>query len=397
MTTDLYIEDLFVKVYEILSQDWAWSYGSDDEAANNFYNLTKQNLPITENQSKYILKILNKNHKAVADLGFDYVHLLSAPKWKRPFRILDQSKKIWVEKNKEGEISLALKMPYVLKNELEKIMSLSSGPWNGNVWDRERSVRLIGIYDVNLIAISDFVEKHRFDIDPSFTETLAQVEELWQRQDEIIPCSISVNDQIVLKNSTPEAEQWWHENKTGERFKDIFLAKQAGYRFSSENIENSVVEKIASSNHTQFWIKTNERFFELYRRVGGPVAVLVTKNSSSDDFVRKFVSDAEKYGIDRSDIRICYRLSKEEDNGFNQWVKDTGLGGKVDDGKIFVFQNKPPKWLFSQDISVKIILTNSCFPVPSATTQTWMNSHPCVCYVGDISVSNIKEKTIVDL
>jgi hypothetical protein len=397
MTTDLYIEDLFVKIYEMLSQDWAWSYGDDDEAANNFYNLAKQNLPITENQSKYILKILHKNHRAVADLGFDYKDLLSAPRWKRSFRVLDQSKKVWVEKNKDGEINLVLKMPYALKNELEKIIARSSEQGNGSVWDKERSVRLVDIYDVNLIVISDFVEEHKFDIDPSFTEILAQVEELWQQQDEIIPQSITVDDQVVLKNLTPEADRWWQENKTGDRIKDIFLAKQAGYRFFPENIKNSVIEKIASSTHAQFWIKTNERFFELYQQVGGPVAVLVTKNPSADNFVKEFVSDAEKCGVDRSDIRICYRLSKEEDKGFNQWVKDSGLGGKVEGGKILVFQNKPPKWLFSQDISVKIILTNSCFPVPSVTTQSWMNSHPCVCYVGDISVSNIKEKTIVDL
>jgi hypothetical protein len=101
--------------------------------------------------------------------------------------------------------------------------------------------------------------------------------------------------------------------------------------------------------------------------------------------------------MDTTEIRVCFRLDKDEDHGFNQWVKDSGYGGKVEGGKIFIFQNKPPKWLFSENIDVKIILTNSLYPVPSTTTQTWMDTHTCVCFVGDIKASHVKEKKIVEL
>jgi hypothetical protein len=53
--------------------------------------------------------------------------------------------------------------------------------------------------------------------------------------------------------------------------------------------------------------------------------------------------------------------------------------------------------LFSDGIDVKIILTNSLYPVPSATTQAWMESHTCVCFVGDIKAAHIKDKKIAEL
>ena len=94
-----------------------------------------------------------------------------------------------------------------------------------------------------------------------------------------------------------------------------------------------------------------------------------------------------------------YRLNKEEDKfGFNQWVKDNELGGPVDDGKIFIFQQKPPKWLFSREVPVKIIVTNSLYPLPSNITQSWMDSHTCVCFVGEVKASrNTKDNKIVEL
>lgn len=398
MTSPVYIEDIYIEFYRLANADWTFDFDKDESAAMNFYNLLSQGSSITENQSRYILKILLKNKVFAIKLGIDYSDSLKDPKWKQPFRVLDQSKKIWVEQNDEGTIHIAIKMPYSLKEPLEKLISQSEHSYYGNSWDRERAVRLIPLYNTNIIAISDFAEKNRFEIDDSFLEALSYAEELWNQPEAIVPHSKIIDDTVTLVNAPEDTKNWWKEHSVGQIDRDMFLAKSIGYRYFSDRISNSLIEKIANSEHRQFWIKTNERFFELYKKVGGPVAVIVSKSDlTSNDYVKSFVNDAEKSGIDKKDIRVCYRLSKEEDQGFNQWIKENDLGGKVDTGKIFIFQSKPPKWLFSDEISVKIILTNSCHPLPSSLAQSWMNSHPCVCFVGDLKVSTQKEHTIVDL
>jgi hypothetical protein len=53
--------------------------------------------------------------------------------------------------------------------------------------------------------------------------------------------------------------------------------------------------------------------------------------------------------------------------------------------------------LFSRDHDVKIILTNSLFPIPSSIAQDWMQSHPCVIHIGDQKASRMRDKNIVEL
>lgn len=398
MTSPVYIEDIYLDFYQLASADWTFDFDKDDSAALNFYNLLSQKSTITENQSRYILKILVKNRLFAIKMGMDYSDNLKEPKWKQPFRVLDQSKRIWIEKNDNGTIYIAIKMPYSLKESLETLISKSENGYYGNIWDRERLVRLIPLYGTNVIAMHEFAETHKFEIDDSFLEILSYIEEVWSRPELVISHSKLVGGVVELFNAPDDTREWWKNNNTGQIEQDIFLAKSIGYRFFSDKISNCIIEKIANSEHRQFWIKTNERFFDLYKKVGGPVAVIVSKSDlESNSYVKEFVKDAENAGIDKREIRVCYRLPKEEDQGFNQWIKDNELGGKVENGKIFIFQSKPPKWLFSEDIFVKIILTNSCHPLPSSISQSWMNSHPCVCFVGDLKVAAQKENIIVDL
>ena len=170
-----------------------------------------------------------------------------------------------------------------------------------------------------------------------------------------------------------------------------------GYPFRPEKKEISKIETIAASPNSHFWIKEIPDFFEIQKLISGNTVIILNKGDSHIDWVKLFVSHADNAEIPRTDIRVCFRLDKNEDNGFNQWVKDQGIGGKVDGGKIFIFQNKPAKWLFSDNTNVTIIATNSLYPVPSSITQSWMNSHPFVCYLGPIKAANARERKIVEL
>jgi len=198
-----------------------------------------------------------------------------------------------------------------------------------------------------------------------------------------------------LINAPTDVVEWFNDHRTCNQSSDLLLAKNMGYLLKDK--PTTLVEKIAANSNTHFWLKTLESFFELYNLVNGHVAVIVNKSDNTETWVKEFAETAKKSGVNPADIRVCFRLDKTEDRGFNQWVKDSGYGGKVDGGKIFIFQNKPAKWLFADEIDVKIVLTNSLYPVPSATTQVWMESHTCVCFVGDIKASHIKEKDIVEL
>jgi hypothetical protein len=387
-----FVEDIFIEFYSlaILLQK------QDQQPAESFYNLIIGQKLFTQNQANFLVKILRKYQPEAFLQGLDYSTQLKNPLWKNTFRVLDLEKKLLVEKDQDGELHICVKFPYSLKEVFDKEILPVTKDYSSSSWDADKKHRKLKFYNYNLIEVYEFAVKHNFQIEDSFLSALAKVEEIWQFQDNIIPQSVLVDNSVVLANCNEDTQIWWNENSTGDIKQDLLLAKSMGFPYAG--IPTNTIEKIASTDNRDFWIKSNNTFFELYKDIGGPVAVIVSKGESSIEWVKQLVNDAVLSGVPTTDIRVCFRLSKDE-NGekFNQWVRDNNLGGPVDSGKIFIFQAKPPKWLFSQEISVKLILTNSLYPIPSGISQAWMNNHSCVCYVGEFKAANAKERQIVEL
>lgn len=158
------------------------------------------------------------------------------------------------------------------------------------------------------------------------------------------------------------------------------------------------LEKIVSTEHTNFWIKNISKFFELHKTIEATSAIVIDRNTTDVvAWLDTFVKSADLAGIPRADIKVCFRESDKSSSKLNQWVKDNHVGGTVKDGKILIFQHRPAKWLFKDCDDVKIIATNSFTPMNEPLTSAWVSSHPCVCYLGDIKPTKVRDKKIVEL
>jgi hypothetical protein len=177
----------------------------------------------------------------------------------------------------------------------------------------------------------------------------------------------------------------------------MLLAKEMCFPLKISKKPEKIVEKIASNKNNIFWIDTNEKFFDLYKQVDEKICIVLDRASYKDKWLETFVEDSEKCGVSRSDIRVCFRDNKDQDRGLNQWIKDNDLGGPVEGGKIFIFEHKPAKWLFKDNIDVKIIVTNNLYISSNTFINEWMTSHPCVVYLGEIKPTLTKVKTFAIL
>jgi len=390
-----YVEDIFIDFMDYCDRQVIQLSHQDLTAANSFQSVILGGNQLTKNQANFIIKILQKYRMFAKMAGLDYTAVIDNPEWKKSFRVLDLSKRAYIEKDSESNLWICLKFPFALKEVFEKEISPSVKDYSSSVWDAEEKVRKLKFYNFNLIEVFEFLQKHNFDIDDTFMIALAEVEEIWQNSEEISPGCCIDGDGVALVNPIEDAVNFFVENKSGIVASDLLLAKSMGYPYLEK--PQNLVEKIAFLSETKFHVKSIESFFEIYKSVGGPVAVILNKGDNSENWVKEFCGISKDFGIDSEEIRICFRLDKQEDRGFNQWVKDSGYGGKVESGNIFIFQNKPPKWLFSEGKNVKIIITNSLYPIPSATAQSWMDNHTCVFFIGDIKAAHVKEKKIVEL
>lgn len=395
MLKSQFIEDIFLEFFDFAQSKGISIAQQDQTAANGFYTIIYNDRQLTEAQGNYIIKILEKHKNLMAMYGFDYRPALAeTPKWKQSFRTIDYSKKVFVEKNKNGRIDVCLKFPYQLKKDFEEEFEKESD-FSSSTWDSTDKFRRLPLYSTNLIQVYEFVKNHNFEIDDTFLIAMGEVEEIWQNQDSIIPYA-TILQNVRIENVAPEVRDWFDLNSRNHMATDLFTAKSMGIPLQSRK-PHSLIEKIVSSNHNQFWIKDLERFIDLSYILEGKTCIILDRADDEIKWVEHFVETVEAQGKDLSKIRVCFRQNKDEDRGFNDWVKTKGVGGPVEGGQIYIFKHKPAKWLFKDENSVKILASNGLYPHAGPVTRDWFDSHPCVIYVGNIKPTQSRNKKIVEL
>jgi hypothetical protein len=392
MTVPYYIEDIFVEFIDIVIYrgNISMQY-QDTSAAHSFYQTIAAGGRFTQNQANYVLKILHKYRKSAKPF-LDYEDRLTAPQWKQPFRVLDIAKKVWVELDDEKFPWVCLKFPFVVKEEFDNEHLTWTHKGSAALWDKELKCRKLKLYDYNLMQVYDFVNKHNFEIDDSFMEAIAEIEEIWNDPDDYLKGSSIVNDKVVLINCNEDANEYFEREKTNDVNKDLMLAKRMGYSYQLK--PTSTIEKIAASPSNSFWVKTQREFLELAYRVGGKVVIIVDRSESSINWIKQLAETIEACNYDRKDFRICFRSSSKIDSDFNKWVSDNHFGGKIEHAKFLIFQYKVAKWLFKEQNDVTILASNDIVPSTSSTTRAMFSHHPCVLYVGDIKPTSIKDAII---
>jgi hypothetical protein len=318
--------------------------------------------------------------------------------WKNSFRKLDLSKRAFVEETEDGEINICLKFPYLLKDTFDKEFDTESQGYAASQWDSDRKLRVLDVCKFNVIHLEEFLRKHEFELDESFLTLVDTVAEIWDQQEQIIPRAELVNNSVVLINASEDALNFYQSHRTDNINHDLFLAKSMGYPIQLNRSPVTHVETICQETSKYFWLKVNSDFFNLYKEINGVACILVDRNTQDVvAWLEKFVGSADIAGVPRSEIKVCFRDPIEKKSKLNEWVKDNNLGGKVEGGKILIFLHKPPKWLFKDNIDVKIVITNSYTPINEPTISSWLAAHPCVCYLGEIKPTPIRKQKIVSL
>ena len=389
-----FAEDLFTEFYHWVSQQKISIQGQDFSPISSFHEKIINGSELTKNQANFLIKLLEKYKTMSAMAGFDYRPQLQDIKWRREFRVLDLSKKIYVEL-RENKLEICLKFPYQLKKEFEDEVASRDALHVHGLWDPDAKVRRLDFYHYNLIALYEFACKHNFEIDDTFMNVLSDVEEIWQNSEDAIPYSEFGTYGVQLKNASDETAEWWQSNKAGSTDKDLLLAKSMGFLYQEK--PRNLVEKIAASQENSFWMKTNQEFFQLAKSFSGRICVLLDRSSATLPWLQNFVADAEKSGVSREEIKVCFRDNKESTTGLNDWIKIAGVGGKVETGRILIFESKPAKWLFKSSNDVTLVVTNNIFPPTNTMARDWFMCHPCVIYLSDTKPTETKGQKIVEL
>ena len=380
-----FTEDLFIDFLDTLESKFYSMQYQDRSAAHSFYDSIMQGKHFTEKQAQYVLKILFKYRKVVSD-EIDYGNHMEMPQWKRKFRVIDNSKKVWVEEVDKTQ-RIVLKFPFHFKTDFDDfIKEIRYNRDSENRWDTERKVRTLSLYDYNLVLLKEFLKVNDFEFDHEFEDIIERVEEIYWDEKEYSKTSKVTEGTVELNNASPSAEVYFRKNKTSSVDADLILAKSMGHVFTGKTKKyNQWTKKIASSQTNQFWIKDVADFLRLSYTVDGRIAVILDRTSDVNSWLYTLSETIDNCGFDRNDFRVCFRANKHDDGSFNDWVRDNGFGGKIDGAKFLIFNQKPAKWLFKEEKDVTILASNNLFAGGQTMIRHLLKNHPCVVYVGDIA------------
>jgi hypothetical protein len=396
MLKSSFIEDIFVDFFDLVDADVITLQAQDYSAASSFYHVLIDNKELTQNQGNYLLKILQKYKFLSASAGLDYQSVIENPTWKNKFRVIDLTKKLFIRVDENNSPEVCIKFPYQLKKQFEdEFENNLDSRKTGSVWDPDEKFRVVSIYNINLIQLYEFATKHNFVIDETFMIALGQIEEIWQHSENLIPLATVNDGQILLENANSDSQEYFDSKKTDKFLNNALLAKSMGYPLNITPV--TAFEKIICSKENVFWVKDNNSLFSFYKEIDGKICIILDRTANNLDWIQKFVADADQLDIPREHIRVCFRENKDSKTGLNEWVKTAGVGGKVEDGRILIFEFKPAKWLFKNADDVKMLVSNNLYPSTNSIARDWLSTHPCVIYLGDIKPSEQKGHKIVEL
>lgn len=399
--TSLFIEDIFIEFYNKVICLEIRIDSKDYSAVTNFAKIIFDKTRFTKNQSKLVLKILTKYQKNSLQIGLDYKLALENPTWKNDFRILDLTKKVYIDIDKNERIWICFKFPYIFKDTFDKEFYPRSNYQNfydeTSFYDNEEKVRKLNFENFNIIELYDLSIKHNFQIDDSFLEILGYVEEIWNNQEKILKKSKIFNEEVILINAEPDTQDFFIKNRKN-LLNDILLAKSLGHPLIKEGKNHeSLIEKIALNSENWFWTNQLEQLILESKEIDGKFVIILDRASEYFTWLQNFVGIALENNVPKEEIKVCFRENSPDEKNINGWIKENGLGGKVSEGKYLIFLHKPNKWLFNYIKDVKLILTNLIYTPSDQITRKFMEIHHSVIFISDSEPSVSKEKTIAYL
>lgn len=307
---------------------------------------------ITENQSRLLMKILRENRKKLEDFAEDIDVSLKDPAWSKPFRQIEQSRKIFIDYKQveEGRINIE----FTFNSQIRKILT-ESKKIEGLVQVLPGKSYSADYTEKNIVAIIDLLIAHEFVIDEVLQRHYTTIKS-WSENE--------VKNQFFLENFNHATFQRLVTadcNLLTETDDKIIIDRSHRFQYltekTSEN-KDSLASCIANREKSRIWISSvthglPEVIASLQNLQRLPLLVIFPSTDEKRTFqnLENLGNSLEKLGI-YEDIGIYFRMdNNEEGKKFNQLISSKQYNSKLTEAtKVVGIQaGKIPKFLIKSN------------------------------------------------
>jgi hypothetical protein len=118
---------------------------------------------ITENQSKLLTKILKENHHHFGDMSPEIAQALADPTWSKPFRMIEQVKKLYIDYREESSPMLAIE--FTFSANIRKILTQANREIEDLVQNQNGKLYNAALTEGNILTLVEVLQPLGFEID----------------------------------------------------------------------------------------------------------------------------------------------------------------------------------------------------------------------------------------
>ena len=354
---------------------------------------------LTEPQRNVVIKILLRNKSRLSAVyNLDIDSFFSNPPWKNPPRVIDKSKKIYINHDRA---CVCLKSPYD-QTVIDKIKSFG----------KENPHYLRYQFDSNTkMYIFPLDEKHvkflatnfdEFEKDSEILEIYEKIKKIESEPEKYIPMICFDGDKYFYKNTHASIPQ----PSKDELFEVLLEAGKYGISVWDDNIEQMLNQDsfcpmskrfiLHSHLSSPFLVKNDEiNNIGLFKKlIDSNDKVLFIINGNHQE-LPKLISQLKDLNYNADQISVLFRTSNPKFNSVNEFIKEKKINNKVSDNIKFFFVDyaKPiTKIILENEINFDIVFLYANefdYGLISHTTRTFLLNCKNVVSTFDFSMSKI--------
>jgi hypothetical protein len=302
---------------------------------------------ITENQSKLLSKILKEHSvKISAAIEEDIGNTLSAPTWSKPFRLIEQVRKLQILKDNNGDPNIFIEFTFnseirkVLQGDLSKKVEGLNQLVAGKVFSAD-------LTEKNIVALVDGLRCYNFEVDEvmqSYYDTIKS----W-KQEEVVSNFLITN--ITHQNFQKHITSDLGLETTIDR--NIITDRSMRYRYITNTPKvhgETLTEYLANRQKTKVWVDKNQHslddiFHSLLELRRLPVLVVFDNASSEKCIENLTMLDSAICNNNLSDsVGIYFRISNDDvgkqfnsliaNNKYNMYLQHDTKVAAIQSGKL---------------------------------------------------------------
>jgi ribosome-associated toxin RatA of RatAB toxin-antitoxin module len=350
MTVDLLLNTILISdqdyLKKVVSQrDYNTFVGLHQSASSTFF--------ITEKQAYLLVKLFKENQKNLEKFTGEITETITNPTWSRPFRKIEQVRKLSLVKNDEAELVLCIE--YTFSASLRNLMHELGKKIENFIQGSAGKIYYAAMTEQNIVTIVDELTPHNFIFDETIKNHYDTIKS-WSEE--------SIKNQFLITNIENINFQKHITNDLGISTtidNNIINDRSMRYQYFTENAKNhgeTLTEVIANRPKTKIWIDKKEHsladVIQSLKELRRLPILVVFDNQDQDAYLEnlEILSDSLEKNKITNQIGIYFRLQNSDiGKQFNQLISNKKYNAElnskttvaaVQSGKIPKFFLKNP-------------------------------------------------------